>query len=215
MNVQATESKPANLYTDTPHIEGNGIRTVDVLFWLGLPGEFTRVQRLFTISARRGGAIDPEASATNMMDVLLGRDYDAGTRGNAIMSIEHAVRSAMAWVRNAKYRPGCANPTNAPTAPQWGRACALGGDAPEMKAIAKNYLARPQRSICHASPSVLASILEQAESLREELIGGGCDAMPTGRTIAVPGGKTWAKIDYRKRSSVNRPRVYEPCTVRE
>jgi hypothetical protein len=81
--------------------------------------------------------------------------------------------------------------------------------------MARNYLARPQRSICHASPSVLASILEVAPRLREELIGGGSDSMPTGKTIAIEGGKTWAKIDYRKRSSVNRPRVYEPCTVKE
>ena len=215
MTTENTVTTLENLYTNTPHIEGNGIRTADVLFWLGLPGEFERVQRLFTLSARRGGAIDPEASATDMMDILLHRDYDAGTRGNAIMSIAHAVKSAAAWVRNAQYRPGCASPTDAPTAPQWGRGCALGTDAPEMKAVAKNYLARPQRSICHASPSVLASILEQAESLREELIGGGCDALPTGRTVAIEGGKTWAKLDYRKKSSVNRPRVYEPCTVRE
>lgn len=215
MTTTANESKPANLYTDTPHIEGNGIRTADVLFWLGLPGEFKRIQRLFTISARRGGAVDPEASATDMVDVLLGRDYHAGTRGNAIMSIEHAVKSAMAWVRNAQYRPGCANPTHGTTAPQWGRGCALGTDAPQMKPLARNYLARPQRSICHASPATLASILEVAPRLREELLGGGSDAMPTGRTVAIAGGKTWAKLDYRKRASVNRPRVYEPCTVKE
>jgi len=216
MTTTANVAKPANLYTETPHIEGNGIRTADVLFWLGLPGEFERVQRLFTLSARRGGAVDPSASATDMMDVLLHRDYDAGSRGNAIMSIEHAVRSAMAWVRNANYRPGCASPTNAPTAPQWGRGCALGTDAPEMRPMARNYLARPQRSICHASPSVLASILEVAPRLRTELLGvSGEDEQPTGKTVAIPGGKTWAKLDYRKRSSVNRPRVYAPCTVKE
>lgn len=215
MNMRSTNVRPISLFTETPHIEGNGIRTADVLFWLGLPGEFERVRRLFILSARRGGAIDPDASAADMMDILLGRDYDAGSRGSAIMSIEHAVRSAMAWVRNSQYRPGCASPTNAPTATQWGRGCALGTDAPEQRPVAKNYLARPQRSICHASPSVLAAILEQAPRLREELIGAGADSVPTGRTLPIAGGKTWAKLDYRKAASVNRPRVYEPCTVRE
>lgn len=207
MTTTANEAKAANLYTDTPHIEGNGIRTADVLFWLSLPGELAKVQKTFRLAAMRDGH-RPEAGE-EAYDRLIGLDYD-GTR---IESLQHAIRAAIRYCRLGNWRLSVGFPHRGARQATWGRACCLnGGDAPEQKPLGRSYASLPDKA--PANPATLAGIFEVAPRLREELIGvaGECER-PTGKTVAVAGGVAYGKIDHRQRRGYSRK--YAPCTVKE
>ena len=207
MTTTANESKPANLFTDTPHIAGDGIRNADVLFWLGLPGELAKVQRMFRMAAMKDGA-EPEQGAQDCLDLLLGTDCNAVR----LESVQHAIRSCVRRMRLAQWRSGSGFPHRGARAATWQRGCALGTDAPEQKPLGRSYASLPDRA--PTNPATLAAIFEVAPKLREEIVGtaGECET-PTGKTVAVAGGVAYGKIDHRQRRGYQRK--FEACTVRE
>lgn len=206
MTVSANEVRPISLFTDTPHIAGDGIRTADVLFWLSLPGEMAAIQKRFRLAAMRDGQ-RPEAGE-EAYDRLVGLDYN-GTR---IESVQHAIRASIRFCRLAQWRPGCGFPHRGARAATWQRGCALGTDAPEQKPIGRSYASLPDRS--PSNPATLAGIFEVAPRLREEIVGvaGECET-PTGKRVSIAGGVAYGKIDHRQRRGYERQ--YAACTVQE
>jgi len=206
MTVSVYDVQPISLFADTPHIEGDGIRTADVLFWLSLPGEMEKVQRVFRLAAMRDGK-PPEAGG-EAYDRLIGLDYD-GTR---IESVQHAIRASIRFCRLAQWRPSCGFPHRGARAATWQRGCALGTDAPQQKPVGRSYASLADKA--PSNPATLAAIFEVAPRLREEIVGtaGECET-PTGKTVAVAGGVAYGKIDHRQRRGYERK--FEACTVQE
>lgn len=208
MKVSAYDVLPISLFTETPHIEGDGIRNADILFWLGLPGELDKVKKMFRMAAMKDGA-EPEQGAQDCLDLLLGTDCDSVR----LESVQHAIRSCVRRMRLSQWRSGSGFPHRGARAATWQRGCALGTDAPEQKPIGRSYASLPDRS--PSNPSVLAGIFEVCSpSLREEIVGtaGECET-PTGKRVSVAGGIAYGKIDHRQRRGYQRK--FEACTVRE